>query len=66
MYFWQSGEQSYKQISVAFFVLIFDRHLHKTFRTPDYFSHGKATLNDSVMSLAYVVIMVTQLCNWTF
>lgn len=41
MYFWQSGERSYKQISVAFFVLIFDRHLHKTFRTPDYFRTAK-------------------------
>lgn len=29
-------------------------------------SHSKNVFNGSVVSLAYVVIMVIQLCNWTF
>lgn len=57
--------RSYEQVGVALFVLIFITICITPFGF-QIISHSKTNFNGSVMLLAYVVIMVIQLCNWTF
>lgn len=62
---WTRIWQRYKRISSSFFVLIFITICIIQFGFK-IISPSKTNFNGSVMSLAYMVIMVIQLSNWTF